>query len=90
LGNMYASQFFEAATQELGDLDAQFAAGEFSALLDWLRDHIHRQGQRFPAGRLVEVVSGQALSDEPLIRHLSERFLPLYHGVSTQHSGERT
>ena len=80
LGNMYASQFFEAATNELGDLDAQFSAGRFEALLKWLRDHIHSQGERFSASRLVEVVTGKPLSDEPLMRHLSERFLPLYQG----------
>lgn len=81
LGNMYASQFFEAARAELGDLDAQFAAGEFAPLLGWLREHIHQQGQRLPAGRLVEVVTGHKLSDEPLIRHLESRFLPLYQGA---------
>jgi carboxypeptidase Taq len=80
LGNMYASQFFEAARNELGDLDAQFSAGQFEALLKWLREHIHTQGQRFSASRLVEVVTGKPLSDEPLMRHLTERFLPLYQG----------
>ena len=78
LGNMYASQFFEAAGKQLGDLDSQFAAGQFQTLLGWLRDQIHHHGQRFPAGRLVESVTGCPLSDEPLMRHLSERFLPLY------------
>lgn len=80
LGNMYASQFFEAARNELGDLDAQFSVGRFEVLLKWLRDNIHTQGQRFSASRLVEVVTGKSLSDQPLMRHLSKRFLPLYAG----------
>lgn len=80
LGNMYASQFFEAASADLGDLSGQFAAGEFEPLLNWLRTHIHSRGRRLPAGRLVEVVSGQPLSDEPLMKHLNSRFLPLYQG----------
>ncbi|MEO2033786.1 MAG: carboxypeptidase M32 [Planctomycetaceae bacterium] len=78
LGNMYAAQFFAAARTQLGDLNAQFARGEFSPLLGWLRENIHQQGQRLPAGRLVEIVTGEPLSDEPLIQHLSQRFLPLY------------
>jgi carboxypeptidase Taq len=78
LGNMYASQFFEAAASEIGDLNSLFAAGKFEPLLTWLRDHIHSQGRRLPAGRLVEVVTGRPLSDEPLMNHLNSRFLPLY------------
>ncbi len=78
LGNMYAAQFFEAVLDDLGDLHRRFAQGEFSELLSWLRHHIHSQGQRFPAARLVEAVTGKPLSDEPLMRHLEDRFLPLY------------
>ena len=78
LGNMYAAQFYAAAKEQLGNLDAQFEKGEFEPLLTWLRQHIHQQGQRFPAGRLVEVVTGKSLSDEPLMDYLDKRFLPLY------------
>ncbi len=81
LGNMYAAQFFEAANRRLGDLNTQFTAGQFESLLGWLREQIHHRGQRLPAGRLVETVTGHPLSDEPLIRHLSERFLPLYQTI---------
>jgi len=79
---MYAAQFFEAAGQQLGDLDEQFRQGEFAPLLQWLRQHIHEHGQRFPASRLVEVVSGQPLSNGPLMKQLNARFRPLY-GVSS-------
>ena len=78
LGNMYAAQFFAAAEEELRDLQSQFANGEFQPLLQWLREHIHHHGQRFSAGRLVEVVTGKSLSNKPLMRHLDARFRPLY------------
>ena len=78
LGNMYAAHFFEAARNQLGDLDERFAAGKFADFREWLREQIHRHGQRFPAGRLVEVVTGDRLSDEPLMNHLAARLLPLY------------
>ncbi|MCH2210386.1 MAG: carboxypeptidase M32 [Fuerstiella sp.] len=81
LGNMYASQFYQTARDQLGDLDKQFSNGEFGTLLEWLRENIHEQGQRLPAGELVESVTGHPLSDAPLIRHLTERFLPLYQGT---------
>lgn len=78
LGNMYAAQFYAAADEELGGLDSLFAKGEFEPLLQWLREHIHHHGQRFSAGRLVEVVTGKPLSNKPLMEQLNGRFRPLY------------
>lgn len=78
LGNMYAAQFFEAARQELGDLDEMFARGEFAPLLQWLRREVHGRGQSLRAARLVEVVTGRPLDARPLLQHLNARFLPLY------------
>lgn len=78
LGNMYAAQFHEAAAREIPDLDEHFSRGEFQPLLNWLRRNIHCRGQKYPAGELVQRVTGNALSDEPLVRHLRSRFEPLY------------
>ncbi|MCG8585487.1 MAG: carboxypeptidase M32 [Pirellulales bacterium] len=78
LGNLYASQFFEKADAELGGLDEQFARGEFGPLLNWLRKNVHQPGQRYPAAKLVEVVTGEPLSHAPLMRHLSSKYGGLF------------
>lgn len=78
LGNMYAAQFFNAARRDLGNLDEQFAKGQFKPLKAWLNEKIHRHGKRYPARRLVEVVTGQRLSHQPLINHLNQKFGELY------------
>jgi carboxypeptidase Taq len=78
LGNMFAAQFFEQARQDLGDLDEQFARGEFTPLREWLNEHIHRRGKTYRANRLVEVVTGEPLSHKPLVRHLHAKFNELY------------
>ncbi|MDE3000884.1 MAG: carboxypeptidase M32 [Gemmatimonadota bacterium] len=78
LGNLYAAQFFESARGDLGDLDGQFAKGEFGPLLGWLRDRIHLQGKRYPAPELVEAVTGKPLGHRALMTHLKARFGPLY------------
>jgi carboxypeptidase Taq len=78
LGNLYASQFFEAADSQLGGLAEQFAQGRFQPLRDWLREQIHRHGHRFTAPELVQVVTGRPLGPEPLMRHLRAKFGPLY------------
>ena len=61
LGNLYAAQFFAQADAELGPLAEQFARGEFQPLREWLREKIHRQGQRYSAAELVQRVTGKPL-----------------------------
>jgi carboxypeptidase Taq len=78
LGNLYASQFFAQADTDLGGLQPQFAQGEFGPLREWLREKIHREGQRYSASELVQLVTGQPLSHEPLIEHLRKKLGPLY------------
>lgn len=78
LGNMYAAQFFETARSELGDLDGQFAKGQFKPLKTWLNEKIHVHGKRYPAARLVEVVTGKPLTSAPLVQHLQTKFSALY------------
>jgi carboxypeptidase Taq len=78
LGNLYASQLFEAAAAELGDLATMFRRGEFRHLRDWLRTHVHEQGRRYAPADLVRRVTGAGISYEPLMRHLNGKFGPLY------------
>ncbi len=78
LGNLYASQFFEAAQAELGDLDDLFADGEFGVLKDWLNQNVHRRGACYRSKLLSETVCGQPLSHGPLMRHLRTKLSAIY------------
>lgn len=78
LGNLYASQFFEAADAELGALERRIELGQFDLLKKWLTHKLHRQGQRYSASELCERVTGKPLSHEPLMRHLREKYDLLY------------
>ncbi|MFQ5733905.1 MAG: carboxypeptidase M32 [Planctomycetaceae bacterium] len=78
LGNMYAAQFYAAAEKDLGDLNAMFAKGEFQPLKEWLNTNIHQHGKRYRANRLVEIVTGESLSPEPLVQQLHGKFDELY------------
>jgi carboxypeptidase Taq len=78
LGNMMAAQFWYKAQGELPGLDEDFARGDFSRLLGWLRKNIHEQGRRYDSRELVKAVTGEALTPKYLLRYLRERYLPLY------------
>jgi carboxypeptidase Taq len=78
LGNIYAAQIFAAAEAQLGGLDEAFARGDFAGLLGWLREKIHRQGQRYRAADLVERVTGSRPDHRPLIDGLRRKYAELY------------
>jgi carboxypeptidase Taq len=78
LGNLYAAQFYAQAAADLGDLDRQFASGQFDPLRQWLQQNIHQRGQCYPAAELVELVTGRPLDHQFLIRQLRAKLAPLY------------
>lgn len=78
LGNMIAAQLWESARQALPNLETDFSRGDFSRLLAWLRENIHRHGRRFDTRELVRKVTGEEISPRHLLRYLSERYRPLY------------
>jgi carboxypeptidase Taq len=75
LGNVYAAQLFAAARRDLAGLDSQFARGDFTGLLEWLRERIHRHGQRYTAATLVERATGAPPHWRPLVDSLRERYV---------------
>lgn len=78
LGNLFAAQFFDAARRDMPDLPEHIRRGEFRPLLAWLRNNIHRHGQRWRADELIRQVSGRPLSTGPFATYIEEKFKPLY------------
>lgn len=78
LGNMMAAQLWFTVRGVYPDLDADFAKGDFSRLLGWLRTNIHEQGRRYDTLELVRRVTGEELTPKYLLRYLQERYAPLY------------
>ena len=79
LGNLYAAQFMTAIRREFGGRWTRTSGrGEFSRLKGWLGTHIYRHGQRFRAGELCRRATGSALSPQPFLSYLSEKFGALF------------
>lgn len=74
LGNLYAAQFFAQAQEELGDLPAALARGEFPPLLAWLREKIHARGSTFWPRDLVRQVTGEDLSPRHFLKYVEDKF----------------
>ena len=80
LGNIYASQMFEAAGDSLGDLEQAFSEGNFRPLLNWLRERVHVHGNRWRAPQLINRVVGGDLDPKPLVEHLRSKIEAIYRG----------
>lgn len=78
LGNMIAAQLWERVCALRPDLEDDFARGDFTWLLGWLRDNVHRHGRRHDALTLVRMATGEELSPQPLLRYLRARYGALY------------
>jgi len=78
IGNMMAAQLWYHVLGLRPDLEEDFARGDFSWLLNWLRQAIHAQGKRHDTLELVKRVTGEPLSPKHLIRYLKERYGSLY------------
>jgi len=70
LGNVISIQLWERALSELGELDAQFEAGEFGQLREWLGENVHHWGRTFEPPELLERSVGGPLDAEPYLAYL--------------------
>ncbi len=79
LGNLISAQIWEKITADLPDIYDGFEQGEFGALRDWLREHLHRHGRKFTPGETLERVVGTSKIDpEPYVRYLRQKLAAIY------------
>lgn len=78
LGNMIAAQLWARVRVLRPEWEEDFARGDFSWLLAWLRENIHAQGRRCSALELVRRVTGEPLSPRYFVAYLRERYGALY------------
>ena len=74
LGNLMAAQLYDQLRADLPNLDADLAQGEFDALLEWLRTHIHQHGRCIDAPDLLAQVTGEPLRATPWLRYVRTKY----------------
>jgi carboxypeptidase Taq len=78
LGNLISNQLWEKINQDISDLSSQIQAGNFSDLLAWLRENVHRHGKKFTPQYLVQKVVGTSISPDPYLKYLKDKFGAIY------------
>jgi carboxypeptidase Taq len=78
LGNLYAAQLFDRAQVDLADLDRSLMRGNTEDLLAWLREHVHRHGQKYRPADLLERATGTKPHHYAFLTTLKKRYMELY------------
>lgn len=78
LGTFFSAQLFEQAQKELGDLDAQFARGDFATLRNWLTEKMYRHGRKFTLNELAMRITGEPLQTRSYLAYLKNKYAELY------------
>jgi carboxypeptidase Taq len=81
LGSILSVQLFDAARRAHPGLVDDIGGGQFADLLGWLREHVHKHGRKFLPPEVVIRATGSALTPEPYLRYLQQKFSELY-GIS--------
>lgn len=69
VGSLYAAQLMECYGRD-HSLPDQILQGDFRTLLAWLRQHIHRVGQKLSSEALVSRITGLGLDTAAFSRHI--------------------
>jgi carboxypeptidase Taq len=78
LGNIMSAQIWERMLEDVPDVYDRIEQGEFGALRDWLREHLHRFGRMFMPKETLERCVGGPLDTGPYLRYLRTKFGEIY------------
>ncbi len=78
LGNLVSNQLWEKIDLDIPGLSSQIRRGEFSELLAWLQENIHRHGSKYKPQDLVNRIVGSRIAPEPYLKYLNEKFGSIY------------
>jgi carboxypeptidase Taq len=77
LGSVMAAQLHEAATEDV-DVAAQVREGDVDPVRSWLRERVHRHGQRYETNDLVREATGEDFTADAFLDYVTGKYGDLY------------
>jgi carboxypeptidase Taq len=78
IGNVLSAQFMQAALAAHPEIPQEIESGHFATLHRWLRDNLYRHGRKYPPEELIKRATGSAMSVQPYLGYLRQKFGKLY------------
>ena len=74
LGTVMSVQIWEKAAGEIGDLDDRLERGDFTALREWLGEHVHAHGAKFTPQETLRKATGATIDAKPYLAYLRSKY----------------
>jgi carboxypeptidase Taq len=78
LGNLISAMLFTKAQRDLPTLMKEIEKGDFTSLLQWLRQNVHKHGCKYSANELIKIVTGREISTDDFVHYLQTKYSDLY------------
>lgn len=75
LGAMMAAQWFAALKREMPDWGGKVEKGDFVAITDWLKRHVHTKASSVSRQQMLKDATGEELNVDIYLTHLQDRYL---------------
>lgn len=75
LGNLFAAELFQDLQKENADWETQVEQGEFSPIVDFLRQHVHHNGALMESPETIRCAIGRPLSANSFLQYISNKYL---------------
>jgi len=56
----------------------EISQGNYSAIIQWLNEHVHQYGRLMTADELIKKTCGEGLNSKVFVTYLKEKYYPLY------------
>ncbi len=78
LGKLYAAMMRKALLRDVPEVSDLIRRGQFTPILQWLRDHVHTFGRTRKPNELIKAISGQALSEQDFLEYINAKAVRVY------------
>jgi carboxypeptidase Taq len=78
LGTLLSAQLFETALRDNPTITTDLEKGEYTSLLGWLREKVHRPGRRYLPSELVEHICGEPAQSRSYLQYLNTKYRAVY------------
>ncbi|MFW9821043.1 MAG: carboxypeptidase M32, partial [Candidatus Thorarchaeota archaeon] len=78
LGTLYGAQIYNKALEQNPKIPEEYKKGEFSNIVNYLKENIHQHGAVYRAEDLIKRVTGEELNPDYFFNYVEKKFYPIY------------